>query len=74
MRAVLYARVSTEEQLENWSIPAQLREFESYCRQKDWQNAGIYKEEGKSARSDAIDKRPQFRRLLDHSFSRKTRE
>jgi site-specific DNA recombinase len=65
MRAVLYARVSTEEQLEGWSVPAQIREFETYCRQKDWEIDGIYKEEGKSARSDAIEKRPQFRRLLE---------
>jgi site-specific DNA recombinase len=64
MRAVLYARVSTEEQLESWSVPAQKREFEDYCKQKGWDNGGVYSEEGKSARSDAIDKRPQFRCLL----------
>ncbi len=64
MRAVLYARVSTEEQLEGWSIPAQQREFAAYCQQKGWQSTGIYTEEGKSARSDAIEKRPEFRRLL----------
>ena len=64
MRAILYARVSTEEQLEGWSIPAQLREFENFCQQKGWQNTGVYTDEGKSARSDTIEKRPQFRRLL----------
>jgi site-specific DNA recombinase len=64
MRAILYARVSTEEQLEGWSVAAQIREFEAHCQQKDWENVGIYTEEGKSARSDSIDKRPQFRRLL----------
>lgn len=64
MRAILYARVSTEEQLENWSISAQIREFENFCQQKGWQNTGIYTDEGKSARSDTIEKRPQFRRLL----------
>lgn len=65
MRAILYARVSTEEQMDGWSVPAQIREFEAYCQQKGWQNVGIYTEEGKSARSDAIDKRLEFRRLLD---------
>jgi site-specific DNA recombinase len=64
MRAILYARVSTEEQMESWSIPAQIREYEIYCQQKDWQNTYIYIDEGKSARSDAIEKRPQFRQLL----------
>ena len=65
MKAILYARVSTEEQLDNWSISAQIREFEQYCTAKGWQNGGVYKEEGISARSDSIEKRPQFRRLLD---------
>jgi len=65
MRAILYARVSSEEQVDNWSIPAQKREFEQYCQQKEWQNVGVYSEEGKSARSDAIEKRPRFRQLLD---------
>jgi len=65
MRAVLYARVSTEEQMDGWSVPAQTREFEDYCQHKDWQNVSIYIEEGKSAHSDAIEKRPEFRQLLD---------
>ena len=65
MKAVLYARVSTEDQLENWSIQAQTRTFQDYCQQKDWKCVGIYKEEGKSARSDSVEKRPQFRKLLD---------
>jgi site-specific DNA recombinase len=64
MKAVLYARVSTEEQMDGWSIGAQIREFESYYQQKGWKNAGIYSEEGKSARSDSLDKRPEFNRLL----------
>jgi len=65
VKAVLYARVSTEEQLDNWSVQAQTRTFQEYCIQKGWTCVGIYKEEGKSARSDSIDKRPQFRKLLD---------
>jgi len=65
MRAVLYARVSDPEQIDNWSIPAQKREYETYSQQKAWQNVGIYIEAGKTARSDAIEKRPEFRRLLD---------
>ncbi len=65
MRAALYARVSSEEQLDNWSISAQKHEFEQHCNQKGWQTARVYIEEGKSARSDSIDKRPQFKRLLE---------
>jgi DNA invertase Pin-like site-specific DNA recombinase len=65
MKAILYARVSTEEQLDNWSISAQIREFEQHCAAKGCQNGAVYKEEGISAHSDSIEKRPQFRRLLD---------
>jgi len=65
VKAVLYARISSEQQVDNWSIPAQMREFEQYCQQKGWQAISVYSEEGKSARSDSLEKRPQFRRLLD---------
>ncbi len=65
MKAVLYSRVSDESQIDSWSIPAQIREFETYCQQKGWQAVSVYSEEGKSARSDSLEKRPQFRRLLD---------
>ena len=65
MRAAIYVRVSREEQLDNWSIAAQTREAEEYCRQKNWDLLKIYTEEGISAHSDSIVKRPQFRKLLD---------
>ena len=65
MRAAIYVRVSREEQLENWSIAAQTREAQEYCRQKNWELQHIYTEEGISAHSDSIAKRPQFRKLLD---------
>ena len=65
MKAVLYSRVSSESQVDSWSNPAQIREFEQYCQEKEWQVVGVYREEGKSARSDSLEKRPQFRRLLD---------
>ena len=65
MRAAIYVRVSREEQLDNWSIAAQTREASEYCRQKNWELLKIYTEEGISAHSDSIVKRPQFRKLLD---------
>ena len=65
MRAAIYVRVSREEQLDNWSIAAQTREASEYCRQKNWELLKIYTEEGISAHSDSIIKRPQFRKLLD---------
>jgi DNA invertase Pin-like site-specific DNA recombinase len=65
MRTALYARVSSEEQIDNWSISAQKHEYEQHCKQKDWLTSRVYIEEGKSARSDSIEKRPQFKRLLE---------
>jgi len=64
MRAVLYARVSSEEQVDNWSLSAQRRAFDEICHQKDWLASHIYSEEGVSAHTDSIEKRPQFKRLL----------
>jgi len=48
-RAVLHTRVSSEEQVDTWSIPAQKREFEDYCHYRGWQAARVYCEEGLSA-------------------------
>lgn len=67
LRAVLYARVSDESQVDTWSLDAQRHEFNDLCRQKNWQTSSIYSEEGVSAHTDSIDKRPQFKRLLDDS-------
>jgi DNA invertase Pin-like site-specific DNA recombinase len=65
LRAILYARVSDESQIDTWSIPAQKREFNDSCKQKNFQPMEIYCEEGVSAHSDSIEKRPQFKRLLE---------
>lgn len=65
MKAAAYVRVSSESQIDTWSIPAQKRELEEYCRQKGWQLVQLFSEEGISAHSDSIEKRPQFRRLLE---------
>ena len=70
MKAVLYARVSSEEQIDNWSISAQKHEFSDLCQQKGWQSTGIYCEEGVSAHTDSIEKRPQFKRLLEDCRNR----
>jgi DNA invertase Pin-like site-specific DNA recombinase len=71
-KAVLYARVSDESQIDNWSLSAQKHEFIDICQQKHWQATIVYGEEGVSAHSDSIEKRPQFRRLLEdckkHAF------
>ncbi len=64
MRAALYARVSSEEQVEGYSIDAQLRACRNYAREKGWVIVNEYVDEGKSARSEDTAKRPKFKEML----------
>jgi len=64
MRAALYARVSSPEQLEGYSIDAQRRAFRLLCQGRGWEPAAEYIDEGKSARTDRLTKRPAFRQAL----------
>jgi site-specific DNA recombinase len=67
MRAVAYIRVSSVMQVEGHSLDAQERLFYELCKNRGWEAVRIYREEGKSAHVDAINRRPQFRKLLDDS-------
>lgn len=61
MRAALYARVSTEEQTEGYSLDAQVECFRRYCQDHSWQIVQEYLEPGASARSA---ERPVFKQML----------
>ena len=62
MRAALYARCSTEEQTEGYSLDAQRRAFEDCCRRQNWENTAEYVEEhGVSGRSAD---RPKFKAMM----------
>jgi DNA invertase Pin-like site-specific DNA recombinase len=67
MRAALYARVSTEDQArEGYSLDAQMRKLELYCRSRNWEPAGRFIDEGYSGRNT---ERPEYMRmmtLIDH--------
>ena len=63
-RAGLYYRVSSEEQVEGYSLDAQQRAALAHCTAHGWAVAGEYRDEGKSARTDDIAARPAFRQLL----------
>ncbi len=65
MRAGIYYRVSSEEQVEGFSLDAQRRVLTDHCAAKGWQVADEYADEGKSARGDTIDKRPAFKRMME---------
>jgi site-specific DNA recombinase len=63
-RAVGYFRVSSEEQLEGYSISAQERAYRQYCEAHGCTPVGEYRDEGKSARTDNIRRRPGFTQML----------
>ena len=65
MRAALYARVSTEDQAkEGYSLDAQIKRLEAYCRVRNWEISGIYRDEGFSGRSSV---RPEYNRMFSES-------
>lgn len=67
MRVALYARVSTEDQAkEGFSLDAQIKRLEAYCRVRGWDVAGTYREEGYSGRST---NRPEYNRMFEESDS-----
>ena len=62
MRAAIYSRVSTEDQAkEGFSIAAQCKRLNAYCKARGWQVAGDYVDEGHSGRST---KRPAYQRMM----------
>jgi site-specific DNA recombinase len=65
LRAALYGRVSTEEQVDGYSLDAQDRAFRLYCASHDWDVVPAYRDEGKSAWTDDLAKRPAFLRMLE---------
>ena len=69
MRAALYARVSSEEQVEGYSIDAQRRAFGQFCEARQWVPSREYVEEGKSAHTDDLRKRPMFRQAIDDAIA-----
>ncbi len=63
-RAATYIRVSSEEQVEGYSLDAQTRAVKLYAEAHDWEIVHQYRDEGKSARSDDLAKRPAFAKML----------
>lgn len=71
MRVALLARVSTEEQVEGYSIDAQRRAFEALVQGRDWVAIREYLEEGRSARTEDISKRPVFKEMIADALAGK---
>lgn len=71
MKAALYARVSTEEQVDGYSLDAQKRAFNTLIQGRGWTAYKEYVEEGKSAHTDDINKRPVFKEAIDDALVNK---
>lgn len=63
-RAVGYVRVSDESQIEGHSLDAQRREIARWCEREGYELIEIYADEGISAHTDRLDKRPALMQLL----------
>jgi len=64
-KAVIYLRVSTDEQTEE----SQLEPCKNYCKEKGWEVIKIYRDHGKSAYKE--DKyRPEFMKMLEDAKKR----
>ena len=68
MKAVVYTRVSTDEQTKNLSLELQRRECQAYCQRNGFAVDRIFEERGESAKTTA---RPEFQAMLDYCASNK---
>ena len=57
--------MSDPSQIEGHSLDAQERHIIDHCKARDWVPVRIYREEGRSARHEAISRRPLFKELLE---------
>jgi len=71
MRAALYARVSDEEQVEGYILDAQKRAFRAYAESQGWDIYHEYVDEGVSAHTDDVAKRPLFRQMIEDALARR---
>ena len=69
-RAVGYVRVSTEEQGEGHSLDAQRREIARHCERHGYALVRTYADEGVSAHTEKIEKRPALAALLEDASRR----
>ena len=63
--AAVYVRVSSKEQVEGYSLDAQRRACRDFCMARGYTIVADYADEGVSAHTDNLAKRPAFSRLLD---------
>src|SRR5579864_2576893 len=61
LNAIIYSRVSTREQVGNYSLSTQLQLCSTYCDQNHWEIVQTFTEQGASGRTA---ERPELQRAL----------
>ena len=74
LKAAVYARVSSEEQVEGYSLDAQRRAFQALVEGRGWTVFQEYLEEGRSAHTDDIRKRLVFKQAIHYRAPTQTFE
>lgn len=64
MKAAIYTRVSDDDQVQGFSLPAQLRQLTDFCNKHNLEIYDTYIDEGFSAKHEDEKKRPRFEQLL----------
>ena len=64
MKAATYVRVSSEEQVDGYSLDAQRRAITEFCQARGWDITHQYADEGKSAWVESAAKRQAFNQML----------
>lgn len=65
MNVVSYVRVSDKEQIQGFSLSAQTEAIQRECDHRGYTVVAEYRDEGLSARSDKIEKRPGFQAAVE---------
>src|SRR5438094_1463618 len=63
-RTAVYVRVSSKEQVEGYSLDAQRRACRALCAARGYTVISEYADEGRSAHTDNVGKRPGFASML----------
>lgn len=71
LRAAIYCRVSSATQRDAHTIENQLRTLPAFVAQQGWQLVGTYVDDGRSAKTGALERRDGFARLLRDAEARR---
>lgn len=71
MRVAAYVRVSSDEQVQGFSLAAQERAIATHAEHQGWEIVAWFRDEGLSARVDDVAKRPAFQAMLEAAQERR---